>query len=239
VIFRALPTYENNMHYGSRLMFGRDGKLYITTGERSDAPMRKHAQQLDGHLGKVLRIDPDGAVPTDNPFAGRADAKPETWSLGHRNIQAAAFDDDGQLWVIEHGANGGDELNRVEKGKNYGWPIQAYGIEYQGGAIPGASTNPSGFEQPVYYWDPVIAPSGAQFYSGDAFPTWRGNLFVGALKEMRLVRLRIENGRVTGEEHLLTERGQRVRDVRQGPDGALYLVTDQDNGELWKIAPRR
>ena len=239
VIFRALPTYQNNMHFGSRLAFGPDGKLYITTGERSDAPMRKHAQQLDGHLGKTMRINPDGSVPTDNPFVGQQDAKPEIWSLGHRNIQAAAFDQDGQLWDIEHGTNGGDELNRVEKGKNYGWPLQAYGIEYAGGPIEGSVTNRPEFQQPVYYWDPVIAPSGAQFYSGDAFPAWRGNLFIGALKEMRLVRLKIENGRVTGEEHLLTDRKQRVRDVRQGPDGALYLVTDQENGELWKIAPRR
>jgi glucose/arabinose dehydrogenase len=227
------------MHYGSRLLFGQDGMLYITTGERSDAPMRKHSQQLDGHLGKTLRINPDGSVPTDNPFVAQQDAKPEIWSLGHRNIQAAAFDEGGQLWVIEHGANGGDELNRVEKGKNYGWPLQAYGIEYAGGPIEGAVTNRPEFEQPVYYWDPVIAPSGAQFYSGDAFPGWKGSLFVGALKEMRLVRLTIERGRVTGEEHLLTDRRQRVRDVRQGPDGALYLVTDQENGELWKIAPRR
>jgi glucose/arabinose dehydrogenase len=239
VIFRALPTYENNMHYGSRVLFSPDGKLYVTTGERSDAPMRKHSQQLDGHLGKTLRINPDGTAPSENPFVGQAGAKPEIWSLGHRNIQAAAFDDGGQLWVIEHGANGGDELNRVEKGKNYGWPLQAYGIEYAGGPIPGAVTNRPEFEQPVYYWDPVIAPSGAQFYSGDAFPAWRGSLFVGALKEMRLVRLKIERGRVTGEEHLLVDRRQRVRDVRQGPDGALYLVTDAENGELWKIAPRR
>ena len=239
VIFQALPTYENNMHYGSRLAFGPDGMLYITTGERSDKPMRQHAQRLDGHLGKVMRIAPDGTVPTDNPFVGRQDAKPEIWTLGHRNIQAAAFDGDGQLWVIEHGTRGGDELNRIEKGKNYGWPLQAYGIEYAGGAIEGAVTNRPEFAQPVYYWDPVIAPSGAQFYTGDAFPQWRGNLFVGALKEMRLVRLKLENGRVGGEEHLLVDRRQRVRDVRQGPDGALYLVTDQENGELWKITPRR
>jgi glucose/arabinose dehydrogenase len=239
VIFRALPTYANNMHYGSRLAFGPDGMLYVTTGERSDKQTRPYAQRLDSHLGKTLRITPDGAAPSDNPFVGQANVKPEIWSLGHRNIQAAAFDSDGQLWVIEHGTNGGDELNRVEKAKNYGWPLQAYGIEYAGGPIEGSVTNRPEFEQPVYYWDPVIAPSGAQFYTGDAFPAWRGNLFIGSLKEKRLVRLKIENRRVTGEEHLLIDRNQRVRDVRQGPDGALYLVTDQQNGELWKITPRR
>ncbi len=164
---------------------------------------------------------------------------PEIWSLGHRNVQAAAFDPQGRLWEVEHGARGGDELNLIEKGKNYGWPLVTYGIEYSGSPIPNSSTARTGFEQPIYYWDPVIAPSGMQFYTGDAFPAWRGSLFVGALKEMRLVRLTLENDRVTGEEHLLVDRRQRVRDVRQGPDGALYIVTDQDNGELWKIAPRR
>jgi aldose sugar dehydrogenase len=239
VIFRALPAYANNMHYGSRLAFGHDGRLYVTTGERSDTPMRQHAQRLDGHLGKTIRINPDGTVPTDNPFVGQTGVQPEIWSLGHRNIQAAAFDGQGRFWVIEHGTNGGDELNLVMKGRNYGWPLQAYGKEYSGQPIGGATPNRPGMEQPVYYWDPVIAPSGAQFYSGNAFPAWRGSLFIGALKEMRLVRLTIQNNRVTGEEHLLTDRRQRVRDVRQGPDGALYLVTDQDNGELWRLAPRR
>ena len=238
VIFRAVPTYDGTMHYGSRLAFGPDGMLYITTGERSDKPMRKYAQQLDSDLGKVLRIRPDGSVPDDNPFAGQDGARPEIWTLGHRNIQAAAFDPQGRLWVVEHGTNGGDELNLIQKGKNYGWPLQAYGEEYSGQPIPGAVTAKSGFEQPVYYWDPVIAPSGAQFYTGDAFPAWRGNLFVGGMKDKMLVRLVLANDRVTGEEHLLQDRGQRVRDVRQGPDGALYLVTDEGNGELWKVAPR-
>jgi glucose/arabinose dehydrogenase len=239
VIFRSMPTYNGRLHFGSRLAFGPDGKLFVTLGERSDARTRPQAQQLDSHLGKIVRINPDGSVPQDNPFVGQTGALPEIWSLGHRNVQAAAFDAQGQLWEIEHGTRGGDELNLVQKGKNYGWPVQAYGIEYSGQPIGGSATTRDAMEQPVYYWDPVIAPSGAQFYSGNAFPEWRGNLFVGALREQRLVRLVIQDNRVTGEEHLLTDRRQRVRDVRQGPDGALYLVTDQENGELWRIKLRR
>jgi glucose/arabinose dehydrogenase len=243
VILHTQPTYANNMHYGSRLAFGRDGMLYVTMGERSDRETRPQAQALDSHLGKTLRITTDGAAPPDNPFTGRAGTLPEIWSTGHRNIQAAAFDDAGQLWTIEHGTRGGDELNRVQAGKNYGWPIAAYGIEYRGGTISSAlgeaATQRPNTEQPVYYWDPVIAPSGAQVYTGSAFPAWRNSLFVGGLASTRLVRLVVENGRVTGEEHLLADRGKRIRDVRQGPDGALYLVTDDQNGELLRIAPRR
>jgi aldose sugar dehydrogenase len=243
VILRTRPTYANNMHYGSRLAFGPDGMLYVTMGERSATETRPQAQQPGSHLGKTLRIAPDGSVPRDNPLVGQAGALPEIWSLGHRNIQAAAFDPQGRFWTIEHGTRGGDELNRPEAGKNYGWPIAAYGVEYRGGTISSAAgeaqTQRPGTEQPVYYWDPVIAPSGAQFYTGDAFPAWRNSLFIGGLASTRLVRLVIENNRVTGEEHLLTDRNKRIRDVRQGPDGALYLVTDEENGELWRIAPRR
>ena len=239
VIFRSLPTYDGRLHFGSRLAFGPDGMLYVTLGERSDASMRKYAQQLDSHLGKVLRITPDGKAPGDNPFVGTPGALPGIWTLGHRNVQASAFDSRGRLWVVEHGTRGGDELNLLEPGKNYGWPFVAYGEEYSGFAIRGAATDRPGYEQPRYYWDPVIAPSGAQFYTGDAFPAWRGSLFVGALKERRLVRLVLEDDKVIGEEHLLADRGQRVRDVRQGRDGALYVVTDESYGELWKIVPRR
>jgi glucose/arabinose dehydrogenase len=238
VIFRALPAYKGDKHYGSRLVFAPDGDLFVTLGERSDKPMRPQAQQLDSHMGKIVRIAPDGSVPHDNPFVDRKGALPEIWSLGHRNIQAAALDPKGQLWEVEHGTRGGDELNRVERGRNYGWAEVAYGIEYSGMPIPGAVTAREGTEQPVYYWDPVIAPSGMQFYTGEAFPAWRGNLFVGGLRATSLVRLTLEGDRVTGEEHLLSDRGQRIRDVRQGPDGALYVVTDAANGELWKIAPR-
>ena len=239
VIFRVLPTYDNNMHYGSRLAFGPDGMLYVTTGERSDKATRPQAQRLDSHFGKVLRIKPDGSVPGDNPFVGRSDAKPEIWSYGHRNIQASAFDGKGRFWEVEHGARGGDEVNLIQKGKNYGWHLVSYGIEYSGAPLDfGAVTAKEGYEQPIYYWDPVIAPSGAQFYGGDAFPEWKGNLFIGGMKALGLVRLVMENDRVVGEERLLTDRGQRIRDVKQGRDGFLYLVTDEDDGQLWRVKPR-
>jgi glucose/arabinose dehydrogenase len=240
VIFRALPTYDNGLHFGSRLAFGPDGKLYVTFGDRFDkTTMRPLAQSLGSHNGKVIRINPDGSVPQDNPFVKQPDALPEIWSVGHRNLQSAAFDEQGRLWTVEHGARGGDELNLIEKGKNYGWGIISYGEEYSGEPIPGNITAREGLEQPVYYWDPVIAPSGMQVYTGSAFPAWRGNIFIGGLASQRLVRLVIKDNRVAGEEHLLTDRRQRVRDVRQGPDGLLYVVTDESSGELWKISPKR
>jgi glucose/arabinose dehydrogenase len=232
------------MHFGSRLAFGPDGMLYVTLGERSDTPMRPQAQQLASDMGKILRLKADGSIPEDNPFVDSVGASRAIWTRGHRNVQAAAFDANGRLWEVEHGTRGGDELNLVQKGKNYGWPLQAYGIEYSG-AMPISSpagvsaTAMTGMEQPVYYWDPVIAPSGMHWYTGDAFPAWKGSLFIGGMKDGLLVRLVLRDGRVTGEEHLLADRNQRVRDVRQGTDGFLYIVTDEDNGELWKISPRK
>lgn len=237
VIFRAQPTYDGDKHFGSRLAFGPDGMLYVTLGERSDRVTRPQAQQPGSHLGKLLRLTPEGGVPPDNPFVGQAGTRPEIWSTGHRNVQAAAFDERGRLWVVEMGAQGGDELNLVRKGANYGWPLIAYGEEYSGQPIGAGKTAREGLEQPVYYWDPVIAPSGAQWISGDAFPAWRGNLVVGAMRDRALVRLVVEGDRVVGEERLLTERGKRIRDVRQGPDGALYVVTDERDGELLRLSP--
>ncbi len=238
VIFRVTPTYDGDKHYGSRLAFAPDGKLFITTGERSDMVTRPQAQQLGSHFGKVLRINADGTIPADNPFAGQAGKLPEIWSYGHRNLQSAAFDGFGRLWTVEHGPRGGDELNRPEPGKNYGWGEISYGIEYSGAPIGAGQTAREGMEQPVYYWDPVIAPSGMAFYAGDKFPTWQGNAFIGGMKDKVLVRLVIQGDRVVGEEHLLADRGKRIRDVREGPDGYLYVVTDDANGELWRIRPK-
>ncbi|MER2998438.1 PQQ-dependent sugar dehydrogenase [Pontibacter populi] len=239
VILQAKPDYNGDKHFGSRLAFGPDGMLYVTLGERSDLEIRPQAQQMNSHMGKLLRITTDGKPAPDNPFINQQGAKPEIWTLGHRNVQSAAFDNQGRLWIVEHGPKGGDEVNLIEKGKNYGWPVVTFGEEYSGKPIPNSVTTKEGFVDPVYYWDPVIAPSGAQFYSGSAFPEWQGNLFVGGLKDKVLVRLQLENDRVTGEEHLLGDRNQRIRDVRQGPDGALYIVTDEQNGELWKITPKK
>ena len=238
VVFRSMPAYSGRMHFGSRLAFGPDGMLYVTLGERSDTITRPQAQHMNSHLGKIVRIHPDGRVPGDNPFVNQQGALPEIWTLGHRNIQSATFDPQGRFWEIEHGARGGDEVNLVQKGRNYGWPVQAYGIEYSGQPIRTAATSRPGYEQPVYYWDPVIAPSGAEWYTGNAFPGWRNSLFIGGLASKRLVRLTIADGRVTGEEHLLADRAKRIRDVKQGPDGNLYVVTDDPAGELWRIAPR-
>ena len=240
VIFRAMPTYNNGLHFGSRLAFGPDGKLFITLGDRFDkAVTRPQAQHLNSHLGKVIRINADGTVPQDNPFMKESGALPEIWDIGHRNVQSATIDGSGQLWTVEHGAKGGDELNLIEKGKNYGWPIISYGEEYSGEPIPGNITARAGLEQPVYYWDPVIAPSGMEYYTGAAFPAWRGSIFIGGLASQRLVRLAIKDKKVVGEEHLLTDRGKRIRDVRQGPDGSIYVVTDESDGELLKLTPRK
>ncbi|WP_332677439.1 PQQ-dependent sugar dehydrogenase [Brevundimonas sp.] len=238
VIFRALPVYDGDKHFGSSLAFDGAGHLFITLGERSDAPMRPQAQDLGSHMGKLIRINADGSVPRDNPFAGRAGALPEIWSSGHRNVQGVAVAPDGAVWTMEHGTRGGDELNRPEAGKNYGWPIIAYGVEYRGAPINEGITARDGLEQPVYYWDPVIAPGGMTFYEGAMFPGWRGNLLVAGLKEKHIARLVLENGRVTGEERLMTDLGERVRDVAVAPDGAVWAVTDEQNGKLVRLAAR-
>jgi glucose/arabinose dehydrogenase len=236
VIYRQTPKVRSNMHFGSRLIFDREGRLFVTQGDRYN--QRPLVQNLSTTVGKVVRINADGTIPRDNPFVGRQGARPEIWSYGHRNVQAAALHPQtGLLWTVEHGARGGDELNHPEAGKNYGWPVITYGIDYSGVRI-GEGTQREGMEQPVYYWDPVIAPSGMTFYTGDAFPDWRGNAFVGSLNPGALVRLVIDNGRVTREERYLGTVG-RIRDVQQGPDGFLYLVTDADNGSVLRVSPRR
>lgn len=235
VVFRALPTYAGRLHFGSALAFARDGTLFVTLGERSDRVMRPQAQRLDSHMGKVVRINADGSVPRDNPFVGREGALPEIWSLGHRNVQGAAIGPDGALWTVEHGARGGDELNRPARGANHGWPEVTYGVEYSGASIGQGVTARDDVEQPAYYWDPVIAPGGATFYDGAMFPGWRGDLLVAALKEKHIARLVLEEGRVVGEERLLTDLGERVRDVAVGPDGAVWALTDEDDGKLVRL----
>jgi aldose sugar dehydrogenase len=235
VIFRQEPKVQGDNHFGSRLVFASDGTLFVTMGDRY--AYRDEAQNAANHLGKIVHINRDGSVPADNPFVGRDDAKPEIWSLGHRNVQGATLDPaTGQLWTAEHGARGGDEINRPEAGKNYGWPVITYGVDYSGERI-GEGTEKPGMEQPVHYWDPSIAPSGMTFYTGDAFPDWRGDLFVGSLKFGYLARLDVKDGKIVGEERLLEDVGQRIRDVRQGPDGNLYLLTDEDEGAVLKLAP--
>ena len=238
VIFRALPIYDGDKHFGSSLAFAPDGKLFVTLGERSDRPMRPQAQDLASHMGKTIRINADGTVPSDNPFVGQAGALPEIWSLGHRNVQGIAIGADGKVWTVEHGTRGGDEVNLDQRGLNYGWPDAAYGVEYAGGTISAGATQKEGTEQPVYYWDPVIAPGGAAIYSGAMFPGWQGNLLVAGLKEKHIARLVIQNDRVVGEERLLTDLGERIRDVAVGPDGAVWAITDEANGKLVRLATR-
>jgi len=236
VIFRALPVYDGDKHFGSSLAFDPDGHLFITLGERSDAPMRPQAQDLGSHMGKTIRINADGTVPQDNPYVGQDGALPEIWSLGHRNVQGIAIAPNGDVWTVEHGTRGGDEINLDQAGKNYGWPDAAYGIEYRGGPINAGNTAKAGTEQPVYYWDPVIAPGGMTLYQGAMFPGWDGNLLVAGLKEKHIARLVLENNRVVGEERLLTDLGERVRDVAVGSDGAVWAITDEQNGKLVRLA---
>jgi glucose/arabinose dehydrogenase len=239
VIFHQAPSLGSQAHFGGRLVFARDGTLFVTMGDRSITPGRMQAQRLDGLIGKIARINRDGSVPPDNPFVGQRGVRPEIWSYGHRNVQAAALHPaTGELWESEHGTRGGDEVNVARKGLDYGWPTIAYGIEYSGGAITGNITARDGMEQPRYYWDPNIAPSGMTFYTGQLFPAWRNSLFIGALAGTSLVRLTLDGDRIVGEERLLRDRGERIRDVVQGPDGALYLLTDSNEGQLLKLTPK-
>lgn len=241
VIYHQGPSLNSTAHFGSRLNFAKDGTLLITHGERSITEGRMQAQRMDGLLGKVARINPDGSIPKDNPFVGRAGVREEIFSIGHRNIQAAALHPvTGELWEVEHGTRGGDELNVVRKGKDYGWPTVAYGIEYAGGPITGNVQRKEGTEQPLYYWDPVIGPSGMAFYTANLFPAWKGSLFIGGHQTNDLVRVSLDGEKITGEERLLTERTPRlrIRDVRQGPDGAIYLLTDEPlSGKVVKLVP--
>ena len=236
VIFRQIPKVRGGLHFGSRVVQARDGNLFVTLGERYQ---RDRAQDLGTHLGKVIRIKPDGGAPPDNPFVGRAGALPEIWSYGHRNVQGAALHPaTGALWTAEHGAQGGDEINRPEAGRNYGWPVITYGRDYSGASI-GEGTAKAGMEQPSHYWDPSIAPSGMTFYEGDAFPGWKGNLFIGSLKFQVLSRLELDGSKVVREERLLRGLNERIRDVRVGPDGLIYLLTDSPDGRVLRVEPAR
>lgn len=235
VLFRQTPKTQGGRHFGSRLALTRDGYLFITVGERGE---RHRAQDASINCGQVIRLHTDGRIPADNPFVGRKGFRPETWSYGHRNPQGAALHPKtGKLWLHEHGAMGGDEINIPKPGGNYGWPVIAYGLHYSGGKI-GVGTHKEGMEQPTYYWDPSIAPSGMAFYTGDKFPKWRGNLLVGALKFRLLARLTLQGEKVVGEERLLETLDERIRDVRQGPDGYIYLLTDARRGRLLRLEPR-
>ena len=236
VIFSQYPNVESTGHYGSRVVFQDEDTIWVTLGDRQGDPVRKNAQDPTNLIGTVARISTDGSIPGDNPFVGHEENAPEIWSYGHRNIQAAAVHPEtGELWTIEHGPRGGDELNQPEPGKNYGWPAISYGIEYRGGVVYEGGTEAEGMEQPVYYWDPVIAPAGATFYTREVFPDWQGDLFVGGLRTARVSRLVMEDGRVAAEEWL--DIGHRVRDVVQGPDGYIYLVTDEADGRVMRIIP--
>jgi glucose/arabinose dehydrogenase len=242
VIYHQAPSLVSTLHFGGRLVFGRDGMLYITQGDRSITEGRMQAQKMDSLLGKIVRLNPDGSIPKDNPFVGKEGVRPEIWSFGHRNVQAAVLHPQtGELWEVEHGTRGGDEVNVARKGKDYGWPTIAYGIEYQGPPITGGIQQQAGMEQPVYYWDPNIAPSGMIFYTGKQFPAWQNSLFIGGLGSTNLVRLSVKGDRVVGEERLLQDlqpARDRFRDVRQGPDGAIYLLTDNAKGRILKLVPK-
>lgn len=238
VIFRQMPTYDGDKHFGSRLVFGPNNELYVTVGERSDAQTRGQSQDLSSGLGKVFRIDTQGKAFEGNPFAGKDNALPEIWSYGHRNVQSAAIDGQGRLWTVEHGPKGGDELNLPKAGLNYGWPIITYGIEYSGGTVGEGVTSRDGMEQPVYYWDPVIGPSGMAYYNSDAIPEWKGSFIIGGLVSQGLVVLKVEDDKVVSEGRLPLE--ARIRDVKVAQDGSVYAVTEERGGgksQILKLAP--
>lgn len=235
ILFRLQPKSDSRRHFGSRLVFDRDGYLYITLGDRGDRP---RAQRLDNHAGSVIRLHDDGRVPEDNPFVGRKDALPEIYTYGNRNVQGAALNPwTGELWAHEHGPQGGDEINILKAGVNYGWPVITYGANYGTGTAIGEGTEKPGMAQPLYYWVPSIAPSGMAFYDGDAFPQWQGDLFVGSLKFRLLARLELDGERVVHEERMLQGDLGRIRDVRLGPDGFLYLLTDEADGVIARLRP--
>ncbi|MBW8468075.1 MAG: PQQ-dependent sugar dehydrogenase [Thiobacillus sp.] len=236
VLFSQAPKFSSRAHFGCRIVETADGLLFLTLGDRFSR--KDDAQTLDNHHGKVVRIAKDGSVPPGNPFVNRAGARPEIWSLGHRNLQGAALGPDGRLWTSEHGPQGGDEINRPEAGKNYGWPVITYGENYGGGAIGEGITAKAGLEQPVFQWTPSIAPSGLAFVKGERYgKAWQGNLLAGSLKFRYLARLEVSGGRVVKEERLLPDLNARVRDVREGPDGFIYLLTDERNGRLLRLLP--
>jgi glucose/arabinose dehydrogenase len=234
VIYRATPAFPNNMHFGGRILVDRSGNVFISTGERSDLATRPQAQDLNSGYGKVVRITKEGQPASGNPFIGRSGARAEIYSYGHRNPQGLAFHPEtGDLWLSEMGPRGGDELNLIKPGQNYGWPTIGYGIEYNGQKVGAGITQQEGLVQPVYYWDPVLSPSGMTFYSGNEMSEWKNNVFITGLNSKHIARLIIRNNKVVGEERLLAGEGQRFRDVTQGSDGALYAVTDE--GRLYRI----
>jgi glucose/arabinose dehydrogenase len=235
VIFRQQPAARSNAHFGSRIVFAPDGNLFVTLGERNAPEVRVRAQETDNTIGKIVRITPEGAAPRDNPFVTQGGEAQYVWSLGHRNPQSAAWrSETGALWTVEHGPSGGDELNRPQAGKNYGWPVITYGVDYSGRPIGDGITAKEGLEQPVYYWDPVIAPSGMLFHSGKLFTTWRGNALIGGLGSTSLTRLVFNGDRVANEERI--DMDGRVRDVAEGLDGAVYAA--MDDGRIVKLTPR-
>ena len=238
VIYRQQGSVSRGNHFAGRIAQASDGNLFLTNGDHFSG--RDMAQTLDNHLGKVVRITPDGEAPKDNPFVGKSGARPEIWSYGHRNPQGLALNPaDGSLWEQEHGARGGDEINLIKPGANYGWPLVSHGVNYDGSPVGTGKAQMEGVTDPLWHWTPSIAPSGMTFYTGDLFPAWKGSLFNGALKFQLLSRLEIKDGKVVREERLLQGLNERIRDVRQGPDGALYLVTDSGTGRVLRVAPAR